>query len=436
MVLIVTSWVLLCQIWADDVVARSAEEGDPSSQYSMGLRYFYGLGGTVDREEAVKWFTLAANNGLFEAQKFLAKIYNLGEGVPKNKNEAFRWAYIAACQGDVECQAFTGWYYWKGEGVERNDSEAVIWLRKAAENDHAIAQFNLATCYAVGEGVPLSGAAAADWFFKAGLNSLKAGNRDQALLCVDRIKQMNSVLRLNIPNMHLADELLEQIYDGTAVKKEEPSQSRTTSSGTAWVVSSHHVVTNFHVIEGSSKIRLIFPDGASISAEVDSVDKVNDLALLRVASTISLPPALTLAASIPRIGAGVFTVGYPHPDFMGQKPKLTSGIISATSGLADDSRFFQITVSVQAGNSGGPLLNLDGQVVGVVVAKLNAATVFRWTGDLPENVNYAIKIAYLRALAENKIPTQATPSLGSLARGNLETVANRVMQSVAIVTAE
>lgn len=118
-----------------------------------------------------------------------------------------------------------------------------------------------------------------------------------------------------------------------------------------------------------------------------------------------------MASDTVGLGTEVFTIGFPQPELMGVEPKLSTGVISATSGIQDDTRTYQISVPVQAGNSGGPLIDNEGRVVGIVASKLNAAKVFEWTGDLPQNVNYAVKSTYLARLMD----------IGALRAGQLVT---------------
>ena len=115
-------------------------------------------------------------------------------------------------QGYATAQFNLGVMYDFGEGVPENDAEAVKWYRLAAEQGHARAQFNLGVMYANGEGVLRSGAAAADWYYKAGLAYLEEGKREDALLCVERIRDLETVHRLTVPNMFLADQLLRAVY--------------------------------------------------------------------------------------------------------------------------------------------------------------------------------------------------------------------------------
>ena len=85
----------------------------------------------------------------------------------------------------------------------------------------------------------------------------------------------------------------------------------------------------------------------------------------------------------------------------GLAPKLTRGEISSLSGLQDDPRFFQISVPVQPGNSGGALVDEHGNVIGITSGQLSAIEMLKAAGSLPQNVNYAVKISYARLLLDN-----------------------------------
>jgi S1-C subfamily serine protease len=216
----------------------------------------------------------------------------------------------------------------------------------------------------------------------------------------------------------------------------EKSSRSSMGIGTSWPITLGYVVTNHHIIEGHNKITLICPDGKKIPATIFVDDKINDIVLLKVANPRELPPALPISLVKPGIGAKVFTIGYPHPDILGNKPKLTDGLISSVTGFQDDPRTYQITVPLQAGNSGGPLINLNGEVIGIVAAKLDAVAVFKWSGDLPQNVNYAIKVNYLKALLES-VSGEST-QITELPRNpnSVEELAARIENSIMIVLAE
>lgn len=206
------------------------------------------------------------------------------------------------------------------------------------------------------------------------------------------------------------------------------------SMGTGWPVAEGFVVTNNHVIEGTREVTLIRTDGTRIPATVFLTDPEHDLALLQPLDSAQLPPALAVSETDAALGAQVFTIGYPHPDIMGSAPKLTMGVVNALSGLQDDRRTYQISVALQSGNSGGPLVNMNGQVVGVVTSKLSAVQVFKWTGDLPQNVNYAMKGRYLVSLIRQ---ANADMIMDEVPAGSasLEELAARISGSVLIVVA-
>ena len=295
--------------------------------------------------------------------------------------------------------------------------------------------------YTNGDGVLRSGAAAADWYYKAGLSYLKEGKKDDALRCVERTKDLETVLHLTVPNAFLADKLLAAIYEGGVAnaspapgEKPEVKQD-TVSFGTGWPVLGGFVVTNYHVVKGHEEFLLLCKDGQKIPAVIAAYDAANDLALLKATKPRKLPSALPLATRPARVGEKVFTIGYPHPTLMGAEPKLTDGIINSLTGVGNDPRTYQISVPVQAGNSGGPLLNMKGEVVGIVTAKLSASEVFKWTGDLPQNVNYAIKTPYLSVLLSS---TPDAANIRELPSGktDLPTLASRIEPSVMIVIAE
>lgn len=118
---------------------------------------------------------------------------------------------------------------------------------------------------------------------------------------------------------------------------------------------------------------------------------------------------------------------------MGTSPKFSNGTISSSSGLLGDPRTYQVSVPVQAGNSGGPLFNVDGNVVGVVVSKMNAVQMFRWTGDLPENVSYSIKTSYLKALLENASDDVKLVPLATIDKSDSESLARSLEGSIMMI---
>ena len=168
-----------------------------------------------------------------------------------------------------------------------------------------------------------------------------------------------------------------------------PNPQARASTGTGFVVAPAAVLTNQHVIEGCRRILVRTAEGRMLAGEVRAADIRRDLALVRVAGDPG--PVLPFRANTVRRGESVVTYGFPLAGLLSSGPTLTTGEVSALAGLNDNPTQFQISAPVQQGNSGGPLLDRQGHVIGVIVSKLNAARIAQRTGDIPQNVNFAVK---------------------------------------------
>ena len=174
-----------------------------------------------------------------------------------------------------------------------------------------------------------------------------------------------------------------------------------TSSGTGFVVADGKVMTNNHVVDECGRMVVRNAAGTRFPARVDVVDRRRDLALMTVAASVG--PPLTFRDSPPvERGESVVTYGFPLTGLLSSDPSLTTGTVNALAGLRDNPMNLQIQAPVNPGNSGGPLLDGQANVIGVVVSKLNAMRTAEMTGgDIPQNVNFAVKgteaLAFLRA---------------------------------------
>jgi S1-C subfamily serine protease len=167
--------------------------------------------------------------------------------------------------------------------------------------------------------------------------------------------------------------------------------ARPSATGTGFVVAAGRLLTNAHVTEGCRRMTARNAAGQTVEARVGPVDKRRDLAVLSVPDGFGPPLAFRETPPVRR-GETVVTYGFPLTGLLSSGPTLTTGDISALSGVRDDPLQFQISAPVQPGNSGGPLLDAQGNVVGVVTSKLDAARVARMTGgDIPQNINFAVK---------------------------------------------
>ena len=177
-------------------------------------------------------------------------------------------------------------------------------------------------------------------------------------------------------------------------------------SGTGFALNNGYVVTNFHVIDNAKTIQIQGIDGdfsVKYNASIIATDKYNDLALLRINDSRftgfgNIP--YNIKTTLSDVGEEIFVLGYPLTSTMGDEIKLTTGVISSKTGFQGDVSLYQISAPIQPGNSGGPLFDYQGNLVGIVNAKHKGA----------ENVGYAIKTSYLKNLIESSITTSILPN--------------------------
>lgn len=177
-------------------------------------------------------------------------------------------------------------------------------------------------------------------------------------------------------------------------------------SGTGFALLNGYIATNYHVIEDAKSITIQGIKGdfsIAYNAEVIASDKFNDLALLKINDSRfngfgNIPYAVK--TNLADVGEEIYVLGYPLTSTMGDEIKLTTGIISAKTGFQGDVSLYQISAPIQPGNSGGPLFDSNGNVIGIVNAKHQGA----------ENVGYAIKASYLRNLIESSISQSILPT--------------------------
>ena len=306
-----------------------------------------------DCASAFREFRALADQGDASAQNNLGLMYAIGEGVPEDVVRACAWSNLAAAQGN--------------EGAER--------LRAALRQGMISAQ--------IAEGQALGRQLAA---------RIESGSGRAAASPVPADPASPSDF-----SQDTVQELLALLLAAAADQETEPLEPR--SSGSGFVVGgSGDVVTNHHVVDGCARVT-VSRAGASHDVRIRATDPATDPALLRASGAVG---AAAMFSRSPRanLGEAVTVAGHPLRGLLSSRLNVTSGNVSALAGIGDDPKQLRITAPVQPGNSGGPLLDAAGNVIGVVVSKLGAVRTAELTGDIPQNVNFAIEGALVRGFLD------------------------------------
>ena len=437
---------------------KAAEQGVAAAQFNLGDMYAKGEGVPEDYVQAVFWYRMAAGQGHAKAQLNLGVMYANGEGVPEDDGQAVFWYRKAAGQGHAKAQLNLGVRYAKGEGVPEDDVQAYAWINlSAAQGDETAEQIRTAlrqrmTPAQIADAQKLSRELAA---------RIAEGHSEPALAPItgdpvrppdpsrDTVRQAQTYLALlgydpgpvdgqpgrrttaavrrfqqdlgMTPTGRISEELLALLKAAAAARQKEPAEP--VGSGSGFLVSGDgEIVTNHHVVDGCARVS-VGRAGTSHDATVRAVDAAADLALLKAppdtgeAATFSESPRASL-------GEAVTVAGYPLHGLLSREFNVTSGNVSALAGPGDDAKRLQITAPVQQGNSGGPLLDGAGNVIGVVVSKLDAVRAAKLTGDIPQNVNFAIKGALVRGFLDiHGVAYRRRPSDAKLAPERLAELA-------------
>ena len=372
---------------------KAADQENDYAQYNLGVSYERGHGVGQDYTEAVKWYRKAAEQRNAAAQDNLGLCYYNGHGVQQDYAQAAKWYREAAEQGNAWGQANLGLCYYNGKGVQQDYTEAARWNRKAAEQGHAGAQHNLGVDYSEGKGVPQNDIEAYKWFSLAAAQGQEgsANGRDWIAQRMARAEVVEGQRR--------ADAFVakkEGGGDGASGISPIPeiAEGRRCAGTGFFVTEDGYFVTCEHVVRGATSFHVRSPSG-SLPARLIKKDRTIDVAVLKVDGSFRALPVA--AQPRVRLGEAVFTVGFPNPALQGVEPKLTRGEISSMAGARDNPRYYQISVPVQPGNSGGALLDECGNAVGVVTSRLDDIATFEESGALPQNVSYAVKSSVVYA---------------------------------------
>ena len=421
---------------------KAAEKGDADSEAALGYLYEQGLGVRNDLTQAIKWYKAAAKQGSSRALNNLGVLYHDGTGVSKNMVNAYVLYALAAEKaesGDDRKLALDNRNDAAKELTAADLAKAKELREDASKNlDLVLPGETVASQGDADGGDPAesgknprnsaltpdtkapdksttvppqpSGSGSLMGSVKAALTALgyDAGPRDvaSASKTVAAIKAFQKDKGLPVTG-EISEDLLAALlvarFELTTASKsvdsaggDEKLELYATGSG-FYVSAAGHIVTNDHVVDGCKQMKLA--DGTLLS--VITTDKANDLALLKGPKPAAAFVRFRDGRGV-RTGEGILIAGFPLRDEISSEINVTTGNVSSLAGPNNDRTLIQITAPVQHGNSGGPVLDLSGNVVGVVQSKFDpsADAADDNTIDVPQNVNFAVSANTLRAFLD------------------------------------
>jgi TPR repeat protein len=384
--------------------AEAAARGYAPAAVAAARMSYQGDGTGKDQQRALSFFKAAAEQGYAVAMVNLGMLYEQ-DGPLQSYSEALRWFRNATDAGSRMGYGTTrnarrtgafrlGKMYNEGLGTTRNDREAAKWFKIGADEGLPEAQLYLGVMYTEGMGVPQDFTTAYMWLNLAGTTPALAVRAQKARDVLAK--------RMTPEQVAVGQELARNWKPSGSTGEQSTAELpnvlglKLVASGSGFLINSlGHILTNNHVVEGCAEVRLA--DGQV--TRVVASDSQNDLA---VTESQQKPTAIATFRDVqaPRLGEAVFAVGYPLQGLLASSLSITPGAISALAGIRNDIRFLQVTSPVQPGNSGGPLLDDSGNVIGVISSKLDALKIAGITGDIPQNVNFAIKSSLAEAFLE------------------------------------
>lgn len=323
---------------------------------------------------------------------------------------------IVALIGPLATVVLPAWAAGDAEppGAEADTIEA---MRDRALRGDAHTQYMLARRYAAGADGAANQVEAYFWFNIAARGGIEAAARQR-----DAIGTTLSASEFISVQTRIRE--WNEAHSGAAPGAAAARAQRPARSATGFVVdSAGHAVTSAHAIEGCTSLTV--QGAGSGRAEVRAHDDGLDIALLQLVGRTALPAPIGVGTPI-RLGDEVVVFGYPLQGVLAYGANVTDGIVSGLAGPGNDGRLFQHTAPVQPGNSGSPLLDRSGTVIGVVVSKLNTWQMAQRLGDLPQNINFGLRAeAVAGFLAGNGIATDSPGGAGAGVRLSIAEVAER-----------
>ena len=411
-----------------------ASDGDAEAQWELGdMLEFGGMfwSPVKNSVEAAKWYERAAKQGNLRSEWTIARCYETGVGVDEQPVLAAEWYQKAADQGDERSQCKVGVYYLRGIGVAKDPVEAAKYLGMAARKGDSVSQGMLGDLYIRGLGVIKNEVEGLAWLYVSNANGNETASSQvssaegiYSAAIVEAARERATEIQGQI-----ASQKASVNNDSTAAAAQaSPNAPRANGSG-AFISADGLILTAAHVVKGAARIEVATAAGR-LAATVVKIDPTNDIAVLKCTGSNFTPLPIAPSKSV-RAGTPVFTLGFPNIQIQGLDPKLTRGEISSEAGYQDDPRQWQISVPIQPGNSGGPLCDENGNLIGIVESTLDPLTMAKVEGEIPQNVNYAVKSSYILPLLDD---VQDLPALIAAPAGTkFEDTVSNVQKSVVLI---
>ena len=366
---------------------KNANQGDASSAYTAGKMYLEGKGTVKNIDKARKFFEISATKEYGPALFELGILYATGIKEHRNLKKAISLLTKSLTKNNAPyqkdaCYQLTLIYAY-GEKEVADQNKAIKWCRQSALSGDKRAQYEMGSFYEHGKGVLKNKLEAYAWYILSSEQQYK-----MAILAKENLREQLSRL-----------EILEAQDKAHILRMNKTIAKQVSlSSGTGFYITNNgYLLTASHVVN-NAKLVQVKSNNKVLDAKIISANTANDIALLKVEGHFKAIPLIS--SRFVRLGHSAFTIGFPNITIQGVKPKFNKGEISSLAGLKDNARHFQTSVPIQPGNSGGPLVNEQGSVIGILVSKLADESTFNITGSIPQNVNYAVKSSVVLAFLE------------------------------------
>jgi TPR repeat protein len=397
------------------LMGEAAAAGTASARTELGKMLMRGTGGPVDLEGAYQQFTAASDQGHTEAMFHLSTLLSAtqfaradpsaafaaahrsalagfapafarvgslvlrGTGVARDPERAVEWFRQGVARGDLQSMAYLGWAQATGTGTGRDGASGERQLNTAAGAGNLWAMATLAELYREGLALSRDYQRAYTWATIA----LARGHTGQSLRAArDELEKL--LTPEQVASAQRAAREWSPKAPQTARASNTPASAPVAAgNGTAFFVSADgHALTNHHVVRNCTRLSTTEFGNATVVFQDESAD----LAIVRTEK----PPAswARFRSAAPRLGETVYAFGFPLYGRLATSGNFTAGVISSLAGAGNNAARIQITAQIQPGNSGGPVLDEQGRVVGVTVATLRIEAA--GTTVVPQNVNFAV----------------------------------------------